>query len=163
MKVDFSSSRCGFRGGLRGQAQTGCDSAGGVHVTGAVVSIASASCGVYCTRDSRFPFASASGGSHPTRTCGVSFAIACGEYFAPAPAVFPQRRFAVIEDLVKVIKILSRIRVQRRFLDQNMDTELFGGYAQVEDLLEVFRALSQDRVQQLVMRWWSSSGEEAGG
>ena len=37
------------------------------------------------------------------------------------------------EELVKVIKIFSRIRVQRRFLEQTMDMELFKEYAEVED------------------------------
>ena len=47
-----------------------------------------------------------------------------------------------------IFKVFPQDMVQRRFLEQNMDVELFKVYAEVEDLLEVFKTLSQDRVQQ---------------
>ena len=58
-----------------------------------------------------------------------------------------QLRFAVIGDL-KVFKLFSQYRVQWRFLERNMDVELFMVYGEVEGLVEVFKTLSQDRVQQ---------------
>ena len=111
-------------------------------------SVATASGGEFLTRASCASIASACGGAFFTRFSGVSIARACGGVFFtrclccqilwwiifyPRQLCFRQRSFVVIEPLVKVIKIFSGMRVQRRFLEQSMAMELFEVYAEVED------------------------------
>ena len=52
----------------------------------------------------------------------------------PCQQCFPQRRSAVMEDLVKGIKFFSQIRVQPRFLEQSMVVVLFKGYFTLQGL-----------------------------
>ena len=67
--------------------------------------------------------------------------------------IFSQNRFLLRFLEQNMNMELFKVYAQdRRFLEQSIDMDLFTVHAEVEDLLEAFKALSQDRVQQLVVQ-----------